>query len=149
MAGYRSKGQQLELSVDMLRGSEHARAGYTCRCCRVQAPRAGCRRCKVAKKYEHHLLIALYLYECLAAFSRKQLLSLKLHALGKLATLCQYAVMYTTLKRRTVCPYAAPQIEMGSTNIRVGSTIFGAREYPNRAPAAAAAPKPDSPTSSG
>lgn len=24
------------------------------------------------------------------------------------------------------------QIEMGSTNVRVGSTIFGAREYPKK-----------------
>ena len=27
------------------------------------------------------------------------------------------------------------QIEMGSTNVRVGSTIFGARQYPNQAEA--------------
>jgi hypothetical protein len=26
-----------------------------------------------------------------------------------------------------------PQIEMGSTNIRVGSTIFGARDYSKKA----------------
>jgi hypothetical protein len=24
------------------------------------------------------------------------------------------------------------QIEMGSTNVRIGSTIFGPREYPNK-----------------
>ena len=25
-------------------------------------------------------------------------------------------------------------IKMGATNVRIGSTIFGAREYPNKAP---------------
>jgi hypothetical protein len=43
--------------------------------------------------------------------------------------------------RRRPRPPPAPQVEMGSTNIRVGSTIFGAREYPAMQ---AAAPQPSS-----
>lgn len=47
-----------------------------------------------------------------------------------------------------VSPVYTLQIEMGSTNIRVGSTIFGARQYPAKAAPATASAAPASPTSS-
>lgn len=31
-------------------------------------------------------------------------------------------------------PFPAGQIEVGSTNVRIGSTIFGERDYPNKPP---------------
>jgi hypothetical protein len=52
--------------------------------------------------------------------------------LGLLKEIHKFRFQYYGIPGAPLTTVKFMQIEMGSTNVRIGSTIFGPREYPNK-----------------